>query len=359
MNETSKPMITTIIPTYRRPQQLKQAIISVLNQTYPHFQVCVYDNASGDDTALVVAEIAKADTRVKYYCHKENIGAFNNFQFGLMHVETPFFSFLSDDDLVLPKFYETALAGFEKYPEVMLSATVVVSLDDKGNFLEPPAFPFRAGFYQSPQGLLTMLKYHHPTWTGSLFRREVIEYVGILDEEVGMASDLDFELRLAAHFPVFISQEYGAIFFNYNGNGVKYGLEFIWPGWLKMIRNLTDDKSLDLDVRTYAERILRERLEKRLFELSISYLSRGCFADAKKVAALLRDQFCGWIRYIALSVMISACQYVPFARSAFGSLVACRRCLRAKRIQSNQRRYRENFGGNRMVEDRVEHAVYE
>ncbi len=75
MNDIAKPLITTIIPTYRRPKLLRRAIKSVLNQTYPHFQVCVYDNASGDETALVVDEIAKADPRVKYYCHSENIGS--------------------------------------------------------------------------------------------------------------------------------------------------------------------------------------------------------------------------------------------------------------------------------------------
>ena len=66
---SSAPLITTIIPTYRRPKLLQRAIRSVLNQTYPHFQVCIYDNASGDDTAAVVAEIAKGDPRVKYHCH--------------------------------------------------------------------------------------------------------------------------------------------------------------------------------------------------------------------------------------------------------------------------------------------------
>ncbi|RKX41747.1 MAG: glycosyltransferase family 2 protein, partial [Thermotogae bacterium] len=68
-HKISKPLITTIIPTYRRPKLLQRAIKSVLNQTYPHFQVCVYDNASGDETAEVVAEFAKKDPRVKYYCH--------------------------------------------------------------------------------------------------------------------------------------------------------------------------------------------------------------------------------------------------------------------------------------------------
>jgi glycosyltransferase involved in cell wall biosynthesis len=99
-NGESKPLITTIIPTYRRPKLLRRAIKSVLNQTYPHFQVCVYDNASWDETADVVAEIAKKDARVKYHCHAENIGAIRNFNYGMVHVNTPFFSFLSDDDIL-------------------------------------------------------------------------------------------------------------------------------------------------------------------------------------------------------------------------------------------------------------------
>jgi len=91
MQSTVEPVITTIIPTYRRPNLLRRAIISVLNQTYPNFQLCIYDNASGDETPEVVAEFAKHDSRIKYYCHPENIGALNNFNYGMERVNTPFF----------------------------------------------------------------------------------------------------------------------------------------------------------------------------------------------------------------------------------------------------------------------------
>ncbi|MGH9450712.1 MAG: hypothetical protein ACRD11_09230, partial [Terriglobia bacterium] len=74
----------------------------------------------------MVDELAKEDSRVQYHCHPENIGSLPNFIYGAERVETPFFSFLSDDDLLLPAFYETALAGFEKYPEAFLSATATV-----------------------------------------------------------------------------------------------------------------------------------------------------------------------------------------------------------------------------------------
>lgn len=98
------PLITTIIPTFRRPHLLGRALRSVLSQTYPHFRVCIYDNASGDETAAVVAEVAKGDSRVQYYCHPENIGANRNFLYGQERVETPYYSFLPDDDVLLPHF---------------------------------------------------------------------------------------------------------------------------------------------------------------------------------------------------------------------------------------------------------------
>src|SRR3989344_8039984 len=80
---SAKPVITTIIPTYRRPVLLRRAILSALHQTYPHVRVCVYDNASSDATESVVAEIARHDPRVKYHRHSRNIGSPKHFQLGL------------------------------------------------------------------------------------------------------------------------------------------------------------------------------------------------------------------------------------------------------------------------------------
>src|SRR5476649_2744950 len=73
--------ITTIIPTFQRPKYLKKALQSVLSQTYSNFQVWVCDNASGDETASIVAEFSKKDPRVHYFCHEKNIGMLANYQF--------------------------------------------------------------------------------------------------------------------------------------------------------------------------------------------------------------------------------------------------------------------------------------
>lgn len=342
MNEIIEPTITTFIPTYQRPKLLRRAIRSVLNQTYPHFLVCVYDNASGDETGAVVSEIAKEDPRVKYHCHSENIGAFNNFQYGLEHIETPFFSILADDDIVLPEFYETALAGFESHPDAMFSATDVIHVGIQGNILKMALETWTPGFYRPPDGLKAILEHGHSEWHGMLLRKAVAEDIGLPDVETGKFSDLDFTLRIAARCPFVVSKRPGAVFnLSMSHERKPYPFDLIWPGGMKMIRNLTDDESLPLDVRTYAKRILWGIVERDLVGFSLSHLSRGSSDDAKKIAALIRDQFGGRARYIALSAIINTCQYVPFARLAFDSLVACRRHLRAKRVNNSQEQYRE------------------
>ena len=126
----NNPVITTVIPTYQRPRLLERAIRSVLNQTYPRFQVCVYDNASEDETKEVVAKLMKEDPRVKYFCHSSNIGVGPNFNYGLSRIETQYFSILSDDDVLIPNFFESALEKLAHYPNAMLVAGLCLIVDN-------------------------------------------------------------------------------------------------------------------------------------------------------------------------------------------------------------------------------------
>jgi len=324
----SKPLITTIIPTYRRPRVLQRAIKSVLAQTYPHFQVCVYDNASGDETATVVRALAKADPRVKYHCHPENVGGFKNFAYGMERVDTPFFSFLSDDDIVLPKFYERALEGFAKYPEALSSGLATIIVNEKGKVLQIPVLDWQPGLYTPPEGLLATLKYGEPTWTAILYRREVRERIGGLDEEVGAASDLDLALRVSGRFPVVISWEPGAVAVAHVISESRPNLGSTWPGWLKMIRNLTEDERIPCEVRTYAEQALTQRLQTDLFiNHGFRALLHGNWDEALQAAALLRSNYNLKARSRLLHVSARACQHFPPSRYIFVGLRTLHRFL--------------------------------
>src|SRR5689334_22814362 len=115
--------------------------------------VQVYDNASGDETAAVVAELAAQDPRVRYHCHPENIGSSANFIYGMERVETPYFSFLSDDDVLLPEFYMNALAALKHYPEAIFFAGTVIIMTHSGRVIatDIESWP-RDGLFLPPEG---------------------------------------------------------------------------------------------------------------------------------------------------------------------------------------------------------------
>src|SRR5207253_274107 len=101
---------------------------------------------------------------------------------------------------------ETALAGFDSRPSALFSAgsTVEVSADGVVRYV-PFGLWAREGAYDPPSGAFAMLDNRHPTWTTILFRREALEQVGYIDLDVGPPSDLDYELRVAARFPIVVS----------------------------------------------------------------------------------------------------------------------------------------------------------
>jgi glycosyltransferase involved in cell wall biosynthesis len=121
--------ITTIIPTYRRPKLLQRTIRSVLGQTCNDFEISIFDNASDDCTAAVVRELARYDPRIKYHCHSQNIGIIRNFAYGMKQVSSPFINLLSDDDILLPNFFETAIRSFESNSETMLFVGGLIETD--------------------------------------------------------------------------------------------------------------------------------------------------------------------------------------------------------------------------------------
>jgi len=322
----SKPLITTIIPTYRRPRLLGRAIRSVLAQTYPYFQLFIYDNASGDDTAEVVAEYVASDSRVKYFCRPENIGGFKNFAEPLEHVETPFFSFLSDDDVLLPDMYQVALAGIDEFPEAMISAAVTIYVDEHGRVLEVPTSSWRPGLYTPPEGMLAMLQDGHLSWTGMLFRREVLEKVGSLDEEVGNPCDLDFELRIAAHLPIVVCLKPVGILVIHSASQSQSGtFEEMYPGWLKMIHKITRDEAIPYHARCQAADMLNEHFKTWLSYEVLGLIIRGEWEKVDKAIDILQNSCHLTLRSSLLTILAGTCRSIPPVRVLLKDVRALKR----------------------------------
>ncbi len=321
-------MITTVIPTYCRPRLLARAIRSVLRQTYTDFQVIVYDNASGDETAAVVAEVAAADHRVKYRVHPQNIGALANFNFALGRIDTEYFSLLSDDDVLLPYFYEQAMATFAAHPSAMFVASPVMVANERGRVLMVNNPDWPAGLHPAPKAMLRMAEREHFIWTGTVFRRRAIER-GTMDLEAGMCSDLDLLLRIAGRHAIAVAERPGAVFLVHSGSTSSFPrLSMYWPSWTRIIANAGRDDLVPLDVRAAVQRSLERRLAGLLFRVGIFSSSRGYFQEAKEAASALRSRYRSPARVVLMRAVTLAAEHLPLVRRLLAGAISWMRWRR-------------------------------
>ncbi|MHC4201304.1 MAG: glycosyltransferase family 2 protein [Planctomycetota bacterium] len=289
---SSQPLITAIIPTYLRPEKLRRAIESLLAQTYPHLQVLVLDDASDDSTPEVVERIRARDSRVIYHRHPENIGMFANFDYGLRRVETPFFCFLSNDDVVLPHFFETAMEGFRTHPEASLSFGVTVIVREPNHIVKAQLAGMRPGRYDPPRGAFEMLKDGFTTWSSLLMRREVVDEVGYFEPKAGPYSDFLFIMKAALRLPIVISSRPCALFTRHASSfTASPRLDRVWPYWDVLIRSAGQETSLQEREREALVRMLVDRAVKQLRYISHASARGGRYADAVEVAKILAERF--------------------------------------------------------------------
>jgi glycosyltransferase involved in cell wall biosynthesis len=116
---SSQPLVSVIIPTYNRPDYLKEAITSAVGQTYQNLEIIVSDNCSLENPQALVESFQ--DSRIKFYRHQENIGMLGN-QFNGFKIATgKYVASLHDDDMWTEDFLSRLVPNLEANPNVILA----------------------------------------------------------------------------------------------------------------------------------------------------------------------------------------------------------------------------------------------
>ncbi len=190
MSERHTPRVSVIIPTYNRSGYLRQAIKSVLAQTFEDFEIVVVDDGSTDDTAAVVASFD--DPRV-VYLRQDNAGRSMACNAGLKQARGEYLAFLDDDDLYLPEKLAVQAAYLDAHAEIGLAAggAQIIALD--GALLRT-----WEAWHDRPQLSLPDCLYACPLLTCSVLlrRRWLAALDHWFDPQMDRAEDTDFWIRL-------------------------------------------------------------------------------------------------------------------------------------------------------------------
>ncbi|MCF0116157.1 MAG: glycosyltransferase family 2 protein, partial [Erysipelotrichaceae bacterium] len=114
--------ISIIVPCYNAEKSVERTLESLLNQTCKDICILAIDDGSKDTTGKILDDYqAKYPEIIKVF-HKPNEGIAATRNFGLDHVETPYFGFLDSDDYCEPEMFEKLLAKAESSgAEVVIS----------------------------------------------------------------------------------------------------------------------------------------------------------------------------------------------------------------------------------------------
>lgn len=187
------PTVSIIIPTYNRADFLKEAIESVLAQTFCDFELIVVDDGSTDRTRDLLDGYG-ARLRPIFQANRGVSSARNA---GIRAAQGRYIALLDSDDLWLPKKLAAQIAAMEAQPDIPLCHTEEIWIrrgvrvnqmkkhQKHGGYIFPHCLPFCV---VSP--------------SSALMRRTLFDEVGDFDEALPACEDYDLWLRITKTHPV-------------------------------------------------------------------------------------------------------------------------------------------------------------
>lgn len=130
--ESPAPLISIGLAVYNGEKYLREAVDSILAQTFSDFELVISDNASTDSTAAICQEYSARDSRIRYHRNPTNIGGANNENLTFRLSRGKYFRWAAHDDLMAPTLLERCIEVMESDPSAVLCHTGVVTIDDDG-----------------------------------------------------------------------------------------------------------------------------------------------------------------------------------------------------------------------------------
>ena len=130
-----KPLISITIPAFKTAF-LKEAIESVLEQTYDNWELIILDDASPEDIWTIVSKIV--DTRIRYYRNEKNCGAVDvvdNWNKCLYYCRGEYVICIGDDDMLPSCALMEYVKLMEQYPGLNVYHALTDVVNEKGDII--------------------------------------------------------------------------------------------------------------------------------------------------------------------------------------------------------------------------------
>jgi glycosyltransferase involved in cell wall biosynthesis len=295
------PSVSVVIPTYNSATFLKDAIESVLGQTYSDFEIIVIDDGSTDDTEDVLRSFGERISYVK----QENKGVSAARNHGIRLARAQYVAFLDADDLWVPQKLAEQIPLLDKDAGIGLVYSDWTIVSEQGvsvssfHSSRPPA---------SGHVFSELIETGFILTSGTVVRRSCLNEVGDFDESLSIAQDYDLWLRICYRWKVGVVNKALVTKRSWNGslssNLSKTAAERI-ALFEKMLRNFDD-------MTTQNRRLVRSQLAINYWDVGYDHFDRLMLKEARK--NFVSSVSINWRNRKALGYLIASYLPRPLAR---------------------------------------------
>lgn len=187
------PRVSVLMPVYNGECYLREAIESILNQTFTDFEFIIVDDGSTDNTWQILQGYAASEPRIVLVRNETNIGVAGSLNKGLGLARGEYIARMDADDVSLSERLAAQVAFLNEHPPVGVVGCAVQMIDARGSPMHVVRPPTMHGL------VLWTLCFHtplaHPT---VVYRRAIVERVGGYDDALLANQDRDLWQRLSS-----------------------------------------------------------------------------------------------------------------------------------------------------------------
>jgi glycosyltransferase involved in cell wall biosynthesis len=189
----NNPKISVIMSVYNGGKYLREAIESILNQTFTDFEFIIVNDGSTDNSLEII--LSYTDERIRIINNEKNIGLTKSLNKALKVARGEYIARQDADDVSLPNRFEEQIKYLKKHPEVVLLGTIAYLIDKNGKIIGKKV----ALAKPSLKDLFKVNQFNH----GSvMFKKEIVNQLGGYNELIRYSQDYELWLRIAKLYDV-------------------------------------------------------------------------------------------------------------------------------------------------------------
>jgi glycosyltransferase involved in cell wall biosynthesis len=133
------PLVSVAMPVYNAEKYLRQAIDSVLGQTYTHFELILVNDGSSDRSKEIIHSYS--DSRIRYIENENNIGITKTRNICVQHANGKYIAVLDNDDIAMPNRLEKQVEFLESDSQYGICGSFYDIIDDAGKRIGKKRLP--------------------------------------------------------------------------------------------------------------------------------------------------------------------------------------------------------------------------